>query len=321
MTNHSKTPAPPPTDPNQSNIAQHWKRVKEKLQAIEFNWRPFSIYDELPLHKHMVFWWPILFFVGWALLLTVPYWCFCWPSPTDYEALLKQLGFPIFVASLCLPISVAVGRFHASKQRAKANTLTVENNAFNNYFAHRNHFMEHIGNAGIPKEYEGFIEVYDSDKLYKTVFPQNSLSEQNFRINKFTYKAQLRRKLKSLYGHINTFVIEVEEGEVERDHEEFEAFARTIPHAFGFRFSDGFAKFYGDYAKRTNFTFFSLCFLAIKYTLLSVHAFNHIQTVGWLIETEFEPYLTSLEENEALINADAKAMEYMVWLLTEDKSR
>ena len=74
--------------------------------------------------------------------------------------------------------------------------------------------MEHIGNAGIPKEYEGFIEVYDSDKLYKTVFPQNSLSEQNFRINKFTYKAQLRRKLKSLYGHINSFVIEVEEGEV-----------------------------------------------------------------------------------------------------------
>ena len=72
-------------------------------------------------------------------------------------------------------------------------------------------------------------------------------------------------------------------------------------------------------AKKANATFFSLCFLAIKNTLLSVHATNHFQTVGWLIEIEFEPYFKSLKENEALINADTKAMEHMVWLLTEEK--
>ena len=96
---HPRTPAPPPTDPHQSRAARNWLMVTKKFKAFGFNWHPFSIDDELPLHKHTVFWWPIVFFLGWALLLTKAFWCLCWPNPSDYEVLLNQLGFPVFIAS------------------------------------------------------------------------------------------------------------------------------------------------------------------------------------------------------------------------------
>ena len=313
MIRHKRKPADPPHEAQMSLTTKTVYLFKKAIKNSQFNWHPFKIEPNKSLHNHMLFWWPLCILIFLALALTKPFWCLCWPSPGDYEVLLKQLGFPLFVASLSIPISVAIGRFHASSQRALSNELTQENNAFNNFFSHRNHFMEYSNGAGIPKEFKGLIEVTDADLLYKMVFPQNDISTTNFRINKSNYKKQLQEKLNLLENYLNQFLYSIENDETNFSPDEFESFAREIPNMFGFVFSDQLAQFYCDYDKRTSTTFFEMCLKAIRDTLLSMHSFNHIQTVGYVIELEFKPYFDSLIKSEAMKGADVIAARMLVF--------
>ncbi|GAW97252.1 MULTISPECIES: hypothetical protein [Colwellia] len=113
-----------------------------KVRSV-FN-KLFKIEPNIPLHKNIVFWLPIVFFVTPALVLSFPTWCFCWPNPEAYEAILATQAFPVFIASLAIPFTVAINRFHSSSQRAESNRLAQQNMTFNQYFEHRNHFYKHV---------------------------------------------------------------------------------------------------------------------------------------------------------------------------------
>tara|TARA_Y100000310_G_C20649046_1_gene798330 strand:- start:845 stop:1705 length:861 start_codon:yes stop_codon:yes gene_type:complete len=161
----------------------------DNTKTFEIN--PFVVNEKLPLHRLGAFWYPIALFVIPALALAFPYFCWCWPAPSNYEALLKQLAFPTFVASLCLPFTVAVGRFHGSKQRAKANNLTEANNTFNHYYSHRQHFVDYLKTKE-SSLFNDIITLNDAYLLYSFIFVSNSETKVTFDIDFNAIKKRLR---------------------------------------------------------------------------------------------------------------------------------
>lgn len=180
-----------------------------------FEWNPLSINEYLPLHKLSAFWLSIAIFVGPAIILAYPYFCLCWPEPSSYDELLKHLGFPTFIASLSLPLTVAIGRFHGSKQRASANMLTRNNNAFNHFYNHRQHFVDYL--EGKEKVlFNDIIKLDDAYLLYAFMFSENDESHVSFHLDldKVTrelsvfYTGQLNAKRLNVYSTYNdTFQI------------------------------------------------------------------------------------------------------------------
>ncbi|OJF67567.1 hypothetical protein BK026_01470 [Alteromonas sp. V450] len=174
-----------------------------KQKTFEFN--PFVVDEKLPLHKLSAFWLPIIIFLTPAIALALPYFCLCWPETSNYDLLLKQLGFPTFIASLCLPLTVAVGRFHGSKQRAKANNLTESNNTFNHYYSHRQHFVDYLKTKE-SSLFNDIIVLNDAYLLYSFIFDKNSETEVTFNLN-FN---NVKERLKSYYiGQLSVRRLEV----------------------------------------------------------------------------------------------------------------
>ena len=141
----------------------------------------FSIEPDRALHKHWAFWLPIVLFLGLALVLSSPAWCLCWPNIENYENILKQQSFPIFVASICIPVTVAINRFHSSAQQVKSNALNEENMAFNHYFDHRNHFYDYLNKVLLPEPERHYIKIINPLELYEIIFPLNSPNKTNMR--------------------------------------------------------------------------------------------------------------------------------------------
>jgi hypothetical protein len=137
-------------------------------------WNPLRLDDDTPLNKHLLFWWPIILFVGMGLYLSSPIWCFCIPKVEDYRNIMSFLGFPIFVMSISAPVSLIISRFHSSKLAAKANMLTEKNIAFNHYFDLKRHFKEYVIRELAAIDKHNSIEILDIEKLFETIFPNNS---------------------------------------------------------------------------------------------------------------------------------------------------
>jgi|GEM_PF-2113224 len=137
-------------------------------------WNPLKLDDNAPLNKHLLFWWPILLFVGMGLYLSSPNWCFCIPKAEDYGDIMDFLKFPIFITSISIPVSLVISRFHSSKLAAKSNMLAEKNIAFNHYFDLKRHFREHVTRELVAIDKHKSIEIIDIDKLFEAIFPSNS---------------------------------------------------------------------------------------------------------------------------------------------------
>ncbi|MEM9103994.1 MAG: hypothetical protein AAGB12_16935 [Pseudomonadota bacterium] len=314
-------PAPPPRPVNPTRKQRFeflLEDCKKRMDKTGFLFHPLKIDDEKPLHMHLVFWLPILIFVSLGIGLTIPFWCFCWPSPLDYDVLLKQLGFPVFIASIALPITVAIGRFHGSKQRARANKLNEINIAFNHYFDHRQYFFDYLDKTAIPEMYRGLITVEDPDIVYSLFFPHNKINRQDFTIKKDVFENTLKKMTDKLFTHVNKWVIAVQENRESDNFSAFEDFYCTMPKMFGFRFNKTTSKAFADYADNTDITFFSFCFEGIRDTLQSIQSFNHVQRRGWSVVLAFQPFIDSLKHNRDLIKADVRATEIIMAMCVSD---
>ncbi|KID57036.1 hypothetical protein JF50_14335 [Pseudoalteromonas luteoviolacea] len=84
------------------------------------------------------------------------------------------LKLPIFVASISVPVSLLISKFHSSKLAAKSNALTEKNIAFNHYFDLKRHFKEHINTELTTSDNYKSIEIVDIEKLFEAIFPHNS---------------------------------------------------------------------------------------------------------------------------------------------------
>jgi hypothetical protein len=137
-------------------------------------WNPLKLDDNAPLNKHVLFWWPIMLFSGIGIYLSSPIWCFCIPKPESYGNIMDFLKLPIFIASISVPVSLVISRFHSSKLAAKSNFLTEKNIAFNHYFDLKRHFKEHLNRELVAIDKHKCVEIIDFDTLFETIFPNNS---------------------------------------------------------------------------------------------------------------------------------------------------
>ncbi|MBB1356049.1 hypothetical protein H5072_18735 [Pseudoalteromonas sp. SR45-5] len=87
---------------------------------------------------------------------------------------MEFLRFPIFIASISVPVSLVISRFHSSKLASKSNALNEKNIAFNHYFDLKRHFKEHVNRELVLLDKQKSIEVVDIDKLFEVIFPNNS---------------------------------------------------------------------------------------------------------------------------------------------------
>jgi len=142
-------------------------------------WNPLKLDENAPLNKHFLFWWPVILFVGMGLYLSSPNWCLCLPRVEQYKAIMEFLAFPIFIASVAVPISVVISRFHSSKLAAKANELSEKNNAFNHYFDLKRHFKDYLDIELKKIRNNQSIKIIDTEKLFETIFPKNSWEKTN----------------------------------------------------------------------------------------------------------------------------------------------
>jgi hypothetical protein len=235
------------------------------------------------------------------------------PEPANYEILLKQLGFPLLIASLSVPVSVAVARFHASKQRAMSNRLTEKNNAFNHFFDHRKYFSEYLADSGIPKRYRGLIGVSDINVLYSDTFPRNSVEETNYNSESKWLLGRMATQTKRMIEHINKLVLKVE-GDYELVFDaELVSFIEQIPAPFGLKFSRDFSQRFDEVAHISDESFFAVCFTIIKDTLESVHQFNHATTTHESIKDAFEPLLNSLVESDVIEYLDTELLRLVLF--------
>lgn len=145
------------------------------------NWRWFSIDPRRTLQQQWVFWWPIILLIGAAFGFAVPKFYWGWPDGDVYELILHNMRLPFLVASLALPVSVAIGRFHGAAQRQLANQIAETNQSFNHYFEHKKFFTEDLfmRYAYASKEYP-YFEIADPTKFYEIAFPHNSMRENNY---------------------------------------------------------------------------------------------------------------------------------------------
>lgn len=185
---------------------------------IEFEFNPFKINKDKPLHKLGAFWYPIILFVGFGVYLSIPFWCLCIPEPSNYEVLAKQLSFPLLISSFALPITVSIARFHSSKISTESNRISEQNLSFNHYFDHRKHFETHVSNV---LGTNNWFKLDDISKLYQLYFPENSMFQSNYELNKEEFYQELRRRKILFHRYIAEALLlirdEVESEEVENN--------------------------------------------------------------------------------------------------------
>ena len=170
-------------------------------------WNPFRLDDGTPLNKHLLFWWPIILFVGIGLYLSSPIWCFCIPAVEDYKKTMELLGFPIFVASISIPVSLVISRFHGSKLAAKSNMLAEKNIAFNHYFDLKRHFKEYLDGELTSIDKHQSIEIVDIEKLFEAIFPNNSWERTDLTCSIDNVAKQLGEWIESIEA--NLFTIDI----------------------------------------------------------------------------------------------------------------
>lgn len=254
-----------------------------------------SISPDLALHKHYVFWLPIVLFVGLALIVSFPTWCFCWPAPSDYESILKQQGFPIFIASLSIPITVAVNRFHASSQKAKANELTIQNLAFNHFFDHRKHFNDYLNNVRLPEPQRNFVELVDSNELYSIVFPLNKPNALNMNAPKDVVTEDLEERGKQLFEYINKFVLVHSKGNDPFIDISATEFINKIAEPFGMVLNSNIIE-HIDF--REACSVMHLSFTSILATINKIGQFSHTDFGGWVPVLALLPLIQSTKNTQ-----------------------
>lgn len=156
------------------------KIVKNQSLFKKLSRTIISIDPELDLQEHGLFWLPVLFFIlvaSWSLYFSIPKGAeYSLSRPLEIIELLKV---PATIFALCIPFTVAVGRFHGSSQRKKSNQMTEVMMYFKQYFEHRaaftNHFEKHVS-AFLLSADQFHLEIDDPLSMYGIIFPNSSMN-------------------------------------------------------------------------------------------------------------------------------------------------
>lgn len=127
-----------------------------------------------PLHHHWSFWCPIVIFGSLSCYVGFMTNSFALEYLTQPTTTMDALAYPLFVFSFALPIVLAVGRFHASAQRAETIRISESTMSFKHYFDHREAFKNYM--EGYKQKYSGVIVSIQSPiALYEVFYPSASM--------------------------------------------------------------------------------------------------------------------------------------------------
>jgi len=248
------------------------------MKVVDFLSELLKIKPDEPLHMHGIFWLPIIVFVTPALILSFPTWCLCWPEPYQYESILKAQGFPIFIASLAIPFTVAINRFHSSAQRAfsskqsvESNRLTQQNMTFNHYFEHRNHFFSYVDKMLLSEPYRHCIKITEPDKLYAIIFPKNKIDHQDMSAPTDDVNKAIQKATNKVEGHIDGYLSEFMNGKELFKNETAHNFILKTGEPFGITLTDEVINYVDNNSK----TVLDLCFSSVLNVIQKAGQFSH----------------------------------------------
>ncbi|MUH73629.1 hypothetical protein [Psychrosphaera haliotis] len=268
---------------------------KTRINKLKTFW---EINRNKPLHKHYIFWAPILLFVPWALILSFPTWCLCWPNTANYDEILKTQGFPIFIASLAVPFTVVINRFHSSYQRAESNRLMLQNMTFNQYFEHRMHFFTYLESLKFRHPYNTFVSINDPDRLYKIVFPLNKIDYQDMSAPNDIVTEKIRNNVKEVHNYVVGFINEMDKG--------VDPFSEVLPleflskvgESFGVHIDQDILIHVNREGKKEVKSIFHLVFYSFLEVMQSAGQFSHKNFGGWTPVMALDPLLKSLPDKK-----------------------
>jgi len=136
--------------------------------------RFIEIEPNKPLHHHWSFWWPIVVFGSLSCYVGFKTNDFALEYLVSPKVTMDALSYPLFVLSFALPIVLAVGRFHASAQRAETIRISESTMSFKHYYDHREAFSVYM--EGYKHRY-GWAEVSLKSwiTLYEIFYPNASM--------------------------------------------------------------------------------------------------------------------------------------------------
>lgn len=162
----------------------------------------WSIKDDLHLHEHGSFWLPIFLFAIialWAGLFSTE---FNLKALTEPQILVEALKLPVTLFALCIPFTVAIGRFHASAQRDKSNREAQEVKSFKHYYEHREQFVKHMAKF----KFSDMFQISDPLALYQILFPNASRLKFDIQPSE-----EANRRIRILLNSLETDLFLIEE--------------------------------------------------------------------------------------------------------------
>ena len=135
----------------------------------------FKLDPQKPLHHHIIFWIPTSLFGLLALYVGVSTSEFGLEHLTHPKRTMDALAYPIFIFSIALPIILAIGRFHASAQRAQNIRISNSTMSFKHYFDHREAFVEYLQAYQADSRYID-IRVRKPFRLYDLYYPNSEMN-------------------------------------------------------------------------------------------------------------------------------------------------
>ena len=145
------------------------QKLKHLLAAI------IKIDPQKPLHHHFAFWLPIFIAGGFSLYAGLSTTTFGLEHLAYPKRTMDALAYPIFILSFALPVVLAIGRFHASAQRAETIRISNSTMSFKHYFDHREAFLEYSKQHEASSQYMN-IRLAKPFLLYEIYFPNSQMN-------------------------------------------------------------------------------------------------------------------------------------------------
>jgi len=173
--------------------------IREKLKAVIGK---LKIDPQKPLHHHWLFWIPTGFFGALSLCAGLSTSEFGLEHLAYPKRTMDALAYPIFVFSIALPLILAIGRFHASAQRAQSIRISNSTMSFKHYFDHRDAFIEY---SRLHQTNSKFIDlrIVKPFLLYELYYPNSEMSRFDLTPSNITFdliNERLQKVVKKVDG-------------------------------------------------------------------------------------------------------------------------
>lgn len=156
-----------------------------------------SLDHEKSLHAQGLFWLPIAFFGTISLWVGLFSTTFDFALIYDPLKVVSALKIPVSIWALCIPFTVAIGRFHASAQNAASLDTAKQTQSFRHYFDHREAFRSFLIEEVNKVEFFSIKPNYTID-AYSIIFPNSKMDNFDLKYTPDILNSKLEKLTRTL---------------------------------------------------------------------------------------------------------------------------